>query len=332
MGARNMKQLHHDNNKAYYSGDNLLSELESGSYQPANYQPIRRHKKVSIMKFPNRVILVTFCLASILIIMLLTTIRQVLIFRVAPSTSTETNPEFEHLVIVAGHSVYVGTNFSDAKNENNWFLEDYQKVEGQVQSFLQHMEMGVRIAALDEKAILIFSGGQTRKDAGPRSEGISYWWVSDASAWFDYPEVRDRAFTEEYAHDSFQNLLFSICRFKEIAGNYPSKITVVGYSFKQKRFSELHREAIRFPIENFNYAGTPALTEAAIVGERITMDVFRKDPYGCSADLLNKKLLREPFKRALPYLQSCPELQSLIQYCGPQIFRKRLPWQNRKFF
>jgi hypothetical protein len=37
---------------------------------------------------------------------------------------------------------------------------------------------------------------------------------------------------EDYARDSFENLLFSICRFKEVTGNYPARVTVVGYTFK----------------------------------------------------------------------------------------------------
>lgn len=36
----------------------------------------------------------------------------------------------KNLVLVAGHAVYVGLNYGDAKNESSWFLEDYQKVPG----------------------------------------------------------------------------------------------------------------------------------------------------------------------------------------------------------
>jgi len=55
--------------------------------------------------------------------------------------------------------------------------------------------------------------------------------------------------------DSYQNLLFSIARFFEFTGHYPSKITVVGYEFKRARFTKLHRKAIRWPVESFNYVG-----------------------------------------------------------------------------
>lgn len=38
--------------------------------------------------------------------------------------------------------------------------------------------------------------------------------------------VRWRAMTEEHARDSFENILFSVCRFRELTGTYPHNITV----------------------------------------------------------------------------------------------------------
>ena len=61
--------------------------------------------------------------------------------------------------------------------------------------------------------------------------------------------------TELFALDSFQNLLFSIARFREYTGHYPTNITVVGYAFKGKRFEELHARALRWPVERLTYIG-----------------------------------------------------------------------------
>jgi hypothetical protein len=44
-----------------------------------------------------------------------------------------------------------------------------------------------------------------------------------------------RAVTEEYAMDSYQNLLFSFARFHEVTGRWPAKVTVVGYGMKRRR-------------------------------------------------------------------------------------------------
>lgn len=64
-----------------------------------------------------------------------------------------------------------------------------------------------------------------------------------------------RTTTENYAMDSYQNLLFSIARFHEFTGRFPTKITIVGYEFKHRRFTELHRKAISWPRNKFYYVG-----------------------------------------------------------------------------
>ena len=78
-----------------------------------------------------------------------------------------------------------------------------------------------------------------------------------------------RATTETYALDSYQNILFSIARFHEVTGRYPSQITVVGYEMKRRRFEELHRVAIRFPPQLFEYIGLePAATDHEAIKAR----------------------------------------------------------------
>lgn len=42
-------------------------------------------------------------------------------------------------------------------------------------------------------------------------------------------KVRWKALTEEHARDSFENLLFSVCRFRELTGSYPQNITVCSF-------------------------------------------------------------------------------------------------------
>lgn len=68
----------------------------------------------------------------------------------------------------------------------------------------------------------------------------------------------NRATTENFALDSYQNLLFSIARFHEFTGHFPKNITVVGYEFKRKRFVDLHRAAVRWPSHRFQYVGVDA--------------------------------------------------------------------------
>ncbi|KAL9251645.1 hypothetical protein AKJ16_DCAP12318 [Drosera capensis] len=144
-------------------------------------------------------------------------------------------------------------------------------------------------------------------------------------------KVRWRALTEEHARDSFENLLFSVCRFREITGSYPQNITVVSYDFKQERFTSLHRSAIRFPELNFFYVGTPAsaaVAESAKKGEALVRAQFQQDPYGCQGPLYRKKLKRDPFHRSVPYPHGCPEIQGLFKYCGAAPYPGALPWSD----
>ena len=68
---------------------------------------------------------------------------------------------------------------------------------------------------------------------------------------------------QEHARDSFENLLFSLCRFYELTGHYPDHLLVIGYDFKHERFADLHRAALRWPDQRFTFIGTPALTANA---------------------------------------------------------------------
>jgi hypothetical protein len=74
---------------------------------------------------------------------------------------------------------------------------------------------------------------------------------------------------QEHARDSFENVLFSLCRFFELTGHYPVKMTAVSYTLKQQRFEQVHRAAVRFPAAAFHFIGTPVpegATGAAAVG------------------------------------------------------------------
>jgi len=139
-----------------------------------------------------------------------------------------------HLVMVACHSTLVGANIQDAAwDETTWHILDYQRGQGLPQAIVAHIQAGIVEAQRDPNALLIFSGGETRSDGtGPWSESSSYFRVADTLALWQtttnsssssITDVRSRTVTEEFATDSFENLMFSICRFKEVTGSYPQK-------------------------------------------------------------------------------------------------------------
>ena len=250
-------------------------------------------------------------------------------------------PEYDNLVIVTGHSVYSGSDYMRAGEENSWFLEEYQMHAGTANALVEQIKVGVETAARDGKAILLFSGGKTRKLGGQVSEGSSYWQVSRAYNWFGEMSVEKRAFTEEYARDSFENLMFSMCRFYELTGKYPMNTTVVGYDFKRERFEELHAKALKIPSVRFAFVGTPevmSFKKQFVEGEVKVRSLFEKDAYGCEAPLSEKRKLRDPFAVGAPYEARCPEMQGALSVCKrakskkagsvkSMIKRVSLPWE-----
>lgn len=273
------------------------------------------------------------------------------------------------LIIVAGHSVTISGHLQDANHdENDWYLLDYQKHHGLPEAITKHIEAGIGYAGKDSRALLIFSGGQTRGSIGPESEGSSYYRVADVMNLWSQPiarrgklyvrgrndgnyhgdnnndvmddptrTVRARTITEEYATDSFQNLLFSICRFYEITGRYPTDITMISYTFKQHRFESLHVPALRWPLDKFHYVGVDPPSSsgfditASTKGElENAAQLFVNDPYGCYSDVLQeKRQQRNPFLRTPPYDITCPDMAELMHYCGQSfIDENRVPWSH----
>lgn len=232
-------------------------------------------------------------------------------------------PLSQPIVIVAGHAIC--TNTGRPLDESNWILLPFQRDE--VPCYIGHIEAGVRAAAADSDALLIFSGGYTRLEAGPRSEGQSYYWIADHFDWFGHPEVRQRAITEEFSRDSYENLLYSICRNREYRAEYPTHVTFVSWEFKRARF-DLHRRTIRWPEHRFTYIGAnnPPRLEQAVQAETVNRAAYEADPYSSSPHFRAKRESRNPFRRTPGYWQHCPELLGLVAHEGPGLYSGALPW------
>jgi hypothetical protein len=227
------------------------------------------------------------------------------------------------LVMVAGHAI--PHKFDRLDRDEGWYLKPFQAGEGSL--YLEHVKRGVEVAVEKPDSLLIFAGGQTDAAAGPRSEGQGYWLAADYFGWFGRPEVRARADTEEFSLDSFQNLLYGVCRFREITGGYPIGIVALGWKFKGPRF-DLHRRALRLPASSFRYEGVndPPTLEENLPFEKARALLFEQDPYGASAEPARKREARNVFRRHHGYTQSCPELAALLAHRGPELFAGPLPW------
>ena len=212
----------------------------------------------------------------------------------------------KNAILVAGHAIV--RDLSKVREDDGWYLLDFQR--GEPNRYIEHIQCAVELAAADPDALLIFSGGPTRLEAGPRSEALSYWLVAEHFDWFWHSSTRRRAYVEDFARDSFENLLFGICRFREVTGGLPEHVTMVSWEFKRERFAELHREAICWPRERFTYVGAndPEAIGQALSAEVIAREKYRLDPYSVDAEFRAKKEQRNPFRRQNGYAISCPEM------------------------
>ncbi|OCB88603.1 Isochorismatase hydrolase [Sanghuangporus baumii] len=239
--------------------------------------------------------------------------------------------ELDHLVVVPGHGVWLGNEAREAYEEDAWALEHYQTGEGarfRIETFVAHIRRGVGITNDDPKSLLVFSGGSTRHQTAV-SESTSYFSLALALSFIQptSPLPRgsslntyQRTATEDYALDSFQNLLFSIARFRTVTGHYPERITVVGYGMKEARFSELHRVAVRWPSDRWTYIGVDieddVIREEATKGELANGYLpYEQDLYGCHGILLAKRRNRNVHRKAHPYHVSAPEIAPLLEWC-----------------
>jgi hypothetical protein len=232
------------------------------------------------------------------------------------------------LALVPCHAVYCGHAEAPPTCDAAWRLQTFQA--GEPPFYIEHIRRGVALAAADPSVRLLFSGGATRREAGPQTEADGYLAVARLFRWWGEGGVSAQTGTETFARDSFENLLFGLCRFRALYGVYPDDVIVAGWEFKRARF-ELHRRAIGFPAERFAYVGVnnPPNLAAALDGERRNASLpFQADPYGMIGVLAEKRAARNPFHRTPPYAAERPELAALLAHVGPEPFQGALPWRT----
>ena len=89
-----------------------------------------------------------------------------------------------HAVMCPRHAVYVGSSAHNAESDAAWILLPFQRGEGRF--YKEHLHRAVHLTAHDPGAVLILSGGQTRREAE------SYFDLANQKDWFGLPAVRQR--------------------------------------------------------------------------------------------------------------------------------------------
>lgn len=239
-----------------------------------------------------------------------------------------------HAIVVCGHAIYTGGLDLElpleAEHDDHWVLQSFQRGEGRF--YVDHIRKGVEIAAADRNSLLIFSGGQTRH---PHllSEAQGYHNVATLFDFWGHSSVPQRTTTEEFARDSYDNVLFALARFHECVGVFPKKISMVSWVFKQKRFRH-HTDAIGWPTSKFQFVGvgTPDDLQFALTSEARTLNEFKVDVtgYGSTGGSLGKKkMARNPYRRQHGYETSCPSLTPLLKWTESTPFpRDEVPWPS----
>lgn len=261
-----------------------------------------------------------------------------------------------HLVILPCHSIWAPLSKESVGLEREeWQLVNFQ-IEGYDHlCFKEHIEKSIELIKEDEEAQLIISGGQTKKQSGPISESQSYYQLAHRLYHQSIDEkIWERISTEEFARDSFENVIYSLCRFYELYGKYPAKISIVGFAFKKNRFIKHHLgQALRWQNieQTVKYVGnapdprdttdkTGYFRDLDESEDKFAVKLFENDWYCCRSKLLDKKMQRNPFKRYHGYGNSNLPLEKFLKAIDDftdsksneeiSLLLEGLPWTTKK--
>lgn len=227
----------------------------------------------------------------------------------------------DELIILPCHSIWHGGE-TLGQSRSEWSLVPFQ-IEGEDHlCFIDHIRRSLDLLEKKANATLIISGGQTKPEI-QLSESQSYYNLAEAILPALIAKLADRISVEEFARDSMENVIFLMCRFFELHGQYPQRVTVVGFEFKRSRFLQHHFKALSYPPENVLYVGnspTPPEDIADAYFEdlnkseyKYAVKLFEADWFGVGESLNSKKLSRNPFNRAHAFSESNPQLKAFFQ-------------------
>ena len=227
------------------------------------------------------------------------------------------------LIVVAGNATWDGERWKGGRR-------------GRERGYESQVSEGIRLA--EEGDILVFSGGRSRPELNlgrSEAEGMIGW------------AGGIEAIGEEFARDSFENLLHSLLLFHKRTGRWPDTVTMVTFGFKGQRFNAI-AAGMDLPHLRFHSAGDEflsvadreraAIDEAAAIGEMVR-DGSLWDPLQRGERFKRRRRRRTPYvnRRDDSYLWKVEKeygfgsLLCLLEATtpGPTGWRSfRWPWSN----
>ncbi|GME68044.1 unnamed protein product [[Candida] boidinii] len=231
-------------------------------------------------------------------------------------TKSEYIGNIDTLVILPCHSIYkrVPTNDTISRkelsqdepgpgfDEKDWELAPFQYEAHDHLFFIKHIYASYEYL-LQHKAnsVLVLSGGYTKDSQKELSESLSYLNVAKMRGLIplDYENTFEngKLLLEDRARDSYENVVFSLIKFRELIDKYPKKIVIVGLEFKRFRFIEQHLKVLQFPVTDIEYIGIgPEYPENI---ENLPLEKYqeRKDFYFKDLEESEEKFARSPFSK-----------------------------------
>ena len=269
----------------------------------------------------------------------------------------ETWPKYQRLIIVPGHAIQQCTEQGKSVLDPSCWLLMQSVQKRQVPLFVAHVQRALRELAADDGALLVMSGGKTHAGVSRLSEASSLVALAERLVVDEIGSLQQlqrqpqtdsprdaaadlllRVHAEEFALDSHDNVIFSVCRFRQLTGHLPRRVTVVGFPFKQRRFTEIHRASAGIAAADFDYIAVDARRDAElaralggaqeVARQSAIVDsaypAFLADPYGCADALRRKRHARNMYSPFAPsahahmYAHACPELSARLLKCEPK--------------
>jgi hypothetical protein len=153
--------------------------------------------------------------------------------------------------------------------------------------------------------VLIFSGGYTKPKVEKSEARGMLDWAED----LHLTQEGDRILLEEFARDSLENLLYSMCRFFQFFGEFPALVHSCTWRFDIRRY-EIFAQKLALP--NFQVVPVGKRSGEKRIAEELA-SLAESDPFSQKQPgSAEKYLKRDPWKKIPPYAQIDERFQKLF--------------------